>query len=157
VLTTRRARCLHLRAAVWPAGGVPERQVRLTDLMAGRGAGVALLPVDHDFQLRTSVARTVDPPGRAWLWLGDVCYEPPVRPRSSSPTGSEARFTAASPAHPAARATLERAPAIKEAAYGPDHPEVAITLDDLGNDLFVELVPARRAGLSGRGGATPAG
>ena len=31
----------------------------------------------------------------------------------------------------AARATLERALAIKEAAYGPDHPQVAITLTHL--------------------------
>jgi tetratricopeptide (TPR) repeat protein len=34
---------------------------------------------------------------------------------------------------PAARATLERALAIEEAAYGPDHPEVAMTLGNLGN------------------------
>jgi len=33
---------------------------------------------------------------------------------------------------PAARATLERALAIFEAAYGPDHPEVTETLGYLG-------------------------
>ena len=46
----------------------------------------------------------------------------------------------------AARATLERALAMKEAAYGPDHPEVAITLANLGivQQQLGEL-PAARA------------
>ena len=46
---------------------------------------------------------------------------------------------------PAARATLERALAIEEAAYGPDHPDVAITLTHLGTvqGLMGELPTAR--------------
>ena len=46
---------------------------------------------------------------------------------------------------PAARTTLERALAIKEAAYGPDHTQVAITLTHLGTiqGLMGELPAAR--------------
>ena len=48
----------------------------------------------------------------------------------------------------AARSTTERALAIEEAAYGPDHPEVAVTLSNLGI-LLRELgdLPAARASL----------
>jgi Tetratricopeptide repeat len=54
-----------------------------------------------------------------------------------------------------ARATLARALAIKEAVYGPDHPEVAVTLGNLGPRRLsgdpVRLVGCRRRRGSGRG------
>ena len=57
-------------------------------------------------------------------------------------------YLAASAQFSAARAALERALAMKRAAYGPDHPKVARTLANLGNvhQLLGEL-PAARATL----------
>jgi tetratricopeptide (TPR) repeat protein len=46
--------------------------------------------------------------------------------------------------HTTARALLERALAIKEAVYGPDHPSVAVTLTNLGN-AYQELGDRPRA------------
>ena len=51
---------------------------------------------------------------------------------------------------PTARATLERALAIKESAYGLDHPQVAVTLTQLGVGHDA-VVGAAGAGASGAG------
>ena len=52
---------------------------------------------------------------------------------------------------PAARAYLERALAIDERVYGPDHPEVATDVNNLGNLLQDSGRLARRACLPGAG------
>ena len=71
---------------------------------------------------------------------------PDLAARRGGLLGNLGIYLAASAQFSAARATLERVLAIFEAAYGPDHPEIARTLGNLGNvQYLLGELPATRA------------